>query len=93
MCPDCLDVEPEVVELSGRGSLYSYSILHHPQNPQFDYPVIAVLVELEEGLRMVSNLVADTVPDPLIGMPLRVAFAPTQHGFAVPVFERDGSRA
>ena len=47
----------EVVELSGRGTVYSYAVLHHPQHPAFDYPVIAALVDLDEGIRLVSNLV------------------------------------
>ena len=40
----------------GAGSLYSYAILHHPRHPAFDYPLIAALVDLDEGIRLVSNL-------------------------------------
>ena len=47
----------EIVDLAGTGVVYSYSILHHPQHPAFDYPVVAVLVDLDEGVRVVSNLV------------------------------------
>ena len=57
MCPNCHAVEYDVVDLAGTGVVYSYSILHHPQNPAFDYPVVAVLVDLDEGVRIVSNLV------------------------------------
>ena len=46
----------EVVPLSGRGTLYSYAVLHHPQNPAFDYPVLAALVDLDEGIRLLSEL-------------------------------------
>ena len=46
-----------IVDLAGTGAVYSYSILHHPQNPAFTYPVVAVLVELDEGVRVLSNLV------------------------------------
>jgi uncharacterized OB-fold protein len=70
MCPHCRSLELEVVQLTGRGSLYSYAILHHPRHPAFDYPVIAALVDLEEN----------------IGMELEVTFEATESGGAVPVF-------
>jgi len=86
MCPNCHSLDHEWVELMGTGTLYSYAILHHPKHPAFTYPLIAALVELDEGIRLVSNLV-DVEPDAVeIGMPLRVAFAPVEDGLAVPVF-------
>jgi uncharacterized OB-fold protein len=91
MCPDCHSLEVDVVDLSGRGSLYSYALLHHPQHPAFDYPVIAALVELDEGVRLVSNLVEVSPDEIRIGMPLEVAFVPTADAGAVPVF-RSASR-
>src|SRR3954470_2290643 len=57
MCPDCHSLAVEVVDLAGTGTVYSYAILHHPQNPVFDYPVLAALVDLDEGVRVLSNLV------------------------------------
>jgi uncharacterized OB-fold protein len=88
MCPDCHSLEFEAVPLSGRGTLYSYAILHHPQHPAFDYPLIAALVDLEEGVRLVSNL-KDIEPEEVkIGMPLEVAFEPTEDGGLLPVFRR-----
>jgi uncharacterized OB-fold protein len=72
--------------LSGRGVVYSYSILHHPQHPAFSYPVLAVLVDLEEGVRVVSNLVDVAPADIAIGMPVQVRFSKTAGGGCVPVF-------
>jgi hypothetical protein len=86
MCPDCSSVEFETAELSGRGTLYSYAVLHHPQHPGFDYPVLAALVDLDEGIRLVSNLVDVNPADIEIGMPLEVTFAPTADDRAIPVF-------
>src|SRR5246127_2127423 len=57
MCPNCRSLDWEAVESSGRGSVYSYVMPHEPRFPFFDYPYIVVLVELEEGVRLVSNLV------------------------------------
>ena len=71
---------------SGLGTLYSYSVLHHPQHPAFDYPVLAALVDLDEGVRMVSNL-AGLEPDAIrIGMPLEVDFEAQDGGTYLPVF-------
>jgi hypothetical protein len=90
MCPWCHSLDWDVDELSGRGSVYSYSILHHPQNPAFDYPVIAALVDLDEGIRVLSNLVEVEPGDVVIGMPVVVGFRPTLHDGRVPVFRPAG---
>jgi uncharacterized protein len=90
MCPSCHGLEQEVVDLAGTGVVYSYSILHHPQHPSFDYPVIAALIDLDEGVRILSNLV-DVPPEGVrIGMPVEVRFVPTRDEMAVPVFAPRG---
>ena len=86
MCPHCHSLEFEVAELSGRGTLYSYAVLHHPQHPAYDYPVLAALVNLDEGVRLVSNLVDVDPADIEIGMRLDVTYVPTAGERAVPVF-------
>jgi uncharacterized protein len=86
MCPHCHSLAIDVIELSGRGTLYSYAILHHPKSPAFDYPVRAALVDLEEGIRVLSELTEIATEDIHIGMPLQVSFVPTVDGHAVPVF-------
>jgi uncharacterized OB-fold protein len=86
MCPHCHSVEFQAAELSGRGALYSYAVLHHPRHPAFDYPVLAALVDLDEGVRLVSNLVDVDPSDIKIGMRLEVTFAATVGDRSVPVF-------
>jgi uncharacterized OB-fold protein len=90
MCPECHSIQLEIVELAGTGTIYSYAILHHPQHPAFTYPVVAVLVDLDEGVRIVSNLVGVDAPDVRIGAPVRVKFEATADDMAVPVFEAAG---
>jgi uncharacterized OB-fold protein len=87
MCPECHSIDLEIVELVGTGTVYSYAILHHPQHPAFSYPVVAALVDLDEGIRVVSNLVGVEPRDVRIGMPVKVTFEETADGMAVPVFE------
>ena len=80
-------LDHEVIELAGTGCVYSYAVLHHTRNPRFSYPLVAVLVDLDEGVRVMSNLAGVEPADVRIGMPVRVAFAPTADDLAVPVFE------
>jgi len=85
MCPECHSLELEWIDAAGTGTVYSYALLHHPQHPAFEYPVPAVLVDLDEGVRVLSNMV-DVDPHAIaIGMRVEVTFAPAGE-LAVPVF-------
>lgn len=74
MCPKCGSVEWDVQELSGRGVVYSWIVARHPTEPDDD-PRIVVLVELAEGVRLVSNLREIDPAKVVNGMPVEVAFA------------------
>jgi len=87
MCPACHSLDQRIADVAGTGVVYSFSLLHHPQHPAFTYPVIAVLVDLDEGVRVASNLVGVDPADVRIGLPVRVSFAPAKDDTAVPVFE------
>lgn len=73
-CPRCLAGGLEWVRASGRAVLYSYTVVHRAQSRAFaDAPYILAIVELEEGVRMTTNIVA--APEALrVGMPLAVFF-------------------
>jgi uncharacterized OB-fold protein len=90
MCPQCGSVELSFVEAAGSGTVYSYAILHHPQHPSFDYPVVAALVDLDEGVRLVTNLVDVSPGDVEIGMAVEVCFVPAVGDAVVPVFRPAG---
>jgi uncharacterized OB-fold protein len=55
MCPNCGSLEWDVVQLSGRGTVHSWIVSHHPSEPD-DAARIVALIELDEGIRLVSNL-------------------------------------
>ena len=86
MCPVCKSLEFDAEKLSGTGLVYSYAVLHHPRSPKFTYPLIVALVELDEGVRLLTNLVGLEPPDVHIGMLVRVTFAPTDDEMFLPVF-------
>jgi uncharacterized OB-fold protein len=70
MCPACHGFVMEAIEASGRGTIHSFVVAHHPPVPPFAYPNVVVLVELAEGTRLVSRLVGTDPDDVRIGMPV-----------------------
>lgn len=74
MCPQCRSLAWEAIESSGRGTVYSYVMPHEPKFPSFDYPYVVVLVDLEEGVRLVSNLTGIDPADVREGMPVEVYY-------------------
>ena len=57
MCPHCHSLDWDTLAASGRGHVYSFVVAHHPPVPPFAYPNAIALIELDEGTRLVSNLV------------------------------------
>jgi uncharacterized OB-fold protein/acyl dehydratase len=86
MCAGCHGLDLGFVRASGRGTVYSFVFVHHPSPPPFEYPNAIVLVELEEGTRLVSNLVGAAHDDVRIGMPVAVEFAEVEPGRLLPRF-------
>jgi uncharacterized OB-fold protein/acyl dehydratase len=86
-CPACRSFEWDTVEASGRGTVHSFVVNHHPKVPGFEFPLVVVLVELEEGVRLVAN-VAGIEPDEVtIGLPVRLAWLDADPELTLPVFE------
>ncbi|MGH0038542.1 MAG: bifunctional MaoC family dehydratase N-terminal/OB-fold nucleic acid binding domain-containing protein [Myxococcota bacterium] len=86
MCHKCRSMEMGWIEASGRGTLHSYTVIHHPQFPGYDFPIVAALVDLEEGTRIVSNVVDCKPEDVEIGMALEGFIHEDDDGFKLPLF-------
>jgi uncharacterized OB-fold protein len=86
-CPTCLGSALEWRPSPGTGRLYTYSVEHRPQNPNLSAPYTIVLVDLDEGVRMMSNLVNCPPEDARVGMPVRVAWEALSDGRHLPMFE------
>jgi len=86
MCPDCHTTEKEIAKLSGKGKVLNWVKQVHPPAFFFSESPIAALVELEEGIRLVTNVVGVSSEDMRNGMKVSVGFEKTQGGKAVPVF-------
>ena len=73
MCPHCHSLEWEAREASGRGTVYSWVLSDHPTAGE-PTPRVVVLVELAEGVRLVSNLAGVEVADVRNDMAVEVFF-------------------
>jgi uncharacterized OB-fold protein len=75
-CPDCLSDSLEWVRASGRGRIYTYTIVRRPGQSSFreDAPYILAIVELEEGPRLTTNIVEAGLDEVHIGMPVEAVF-------------------
>ncbi len=89
ICPNCHSSRVDWVATSGRGTLYSYTVVHHAAHVAVadKVPYLVALVTLEEGPRVVSNLLKCGHADARIGMPLRLAFQEIADGVWLPQFE------
>lgn len=79
LCASCLSDDIEHFVASGRGTVYTYSVVRQNQMPAFReaVPYVVSYVELEEGPQLLTNIVGCAPEDVSIGMAVRVEFVPT----------------
>jgi len=92
-CPRCRSFEWDTLESTRRGTLHSWTIAHHPQDPAFDYPLAIGLLDLEEGTRLVADIAGVPHDELRIGMALEVGFAEHAHGAVLPQLHAPGTAA
>lgn len=85
-CPSCQSFDWDTIEASGRGTIYSFTVAHHPPHPAFDYPLIIAVVELEEGTRLITNIVETDRELVQIGAPVTVEWIAAGDGLTLPAF-------
>jgi uncharacterized OB-fold protein len=73
-CWRCGSLDWDWITSGGRGVVHSYVVYHTPQLPAFEYPNVVVLVQLDEGVRIISNLVGSDPDDARIGLPVEVTY-------------------
>ncbi len=87
VCASCLSSEVEHFVASGRATVYTFTVTHQNGAPRFAraLPYVLAYVDLEEGPRLLTNVVGCEPDEVSIGMPVRVDFVGTGE-FAVPRF-------
>jgi uncharacterized OB-fold protein len=86
-CPSCASRKVSVFKASGKGKLYSY-IIHHRPAPGFTPPYSIAVVELDEGPRLMTNIIdCPQTPEALaLDMPVEVAFEKLDDKITLPLF-------
>jgi uncharacterized protein len=89
ICPACHSFEFEWVAAAGLGTVYSYTVVHHPTHPAFQdqVPYVVAIVELDEGPRIVANIRNCSVHEVQGGMRVSVLFEDLTDEVTLPQFE------
>ena len=85
ICPHCGSTDTEWREASGKGTIYSYSVMRRAE-----IPYVIAYVTLDEGVTMMTNIVDADFDAIAIGKAVEVTFRETEGGMALPVFRLAG---
>jgi uncharacterized OB-fold protein len=88
ICPECRSTASDWQTVSGRGELYTYTVVHRPIAAQQTLPFVIAVIALEGagGVRMISNLVEAAPAEIAIGMPVEVVWEDMSADLAIPRF-------
>lgn len=87
-CPDCGALDRGHVVASGRGTVHSYVVHRHPPVPGRELPILIGLIDLEEGVRMVGELVGIDAGEVQIGMPVALELRRIDDDLTLPTWRR-----
>ncbi|MBS0553383.1 MAG: OB-fold domain-containing protein, partial [Proteobacteria bacterium] len=87
VCIKCHSFDWDTVEASGKGSIYSFVVMHYPEVPPFEHPNPIGLIELDEGVRLVAGLVGVKRDEIRIGQRVQVEVQSVDDGeLTLPMF-------
>ena len=87
VCPRCLGSTLEWRESQGRGVVYACTVEHKAQTRALEAPYVVALVELDEGVRLLSNVVGRPPERVAVGDRVRVRWETLSDGRRLPLFE------
>jgi uncharacterized OB-fold protein len=87
-CPECWSEDLDWKEAKGTGKVYTYTVTFSGAEERFsdDYPYVLALVDLDEGIRVMSNIVDCDPKEVKIGMEVKVVFKKISEDFSLPLF-------
>jgi uncharacterized protein len=86
LCPHCHSMGHSWVEAVGTAQVYSFTAVYRAPAPGVATPYVVGIVELTEGIRMMTNIVDCSPDDVTIGMPVKVKFGTNWAGQQLPFF-------
>ncbi len=91
VCPRCSCLEAEWTLLSGKGTVYTFTVYRVAYHPAFkdDLPYVVAIIQLVEGPRMESNIIGCRVEDVRVEMPVIVSFEDIADQATLPKFKPD----
>jgi uncharacterized OB-fold protein len=87
MCRYCSSTTLEWEQLGGGGSVYSFTVVERPAADDLPPGYVLALVDLDEGVRMMTHIVGAEPATIRVGMPVVVDFQPANEEIALPVFK------
>lgn len=87
-CPRCQSFAVQWSPSTGRGTVYSWTVVAHAASESLrdQVPYTIVLVDLEEGIRIIGNLIRPAPSGVIANLPVRVVFETDDAGVSVPNF-------
>jgi uncharacterized OB-fold protein len=88
-CPKCASEAVQWSRVSGRATVYSYTVIHRAPSPGFkpDLPYVLAIVDLDEGVRMMTNIVGCKPEEVRIGLNVSVVFNDVTSEITLPKFQ------
>nr|WP_245180338.1 Zn-ribbon domain-containing OB-fold protein [Cupriavidus sp. LEh25] len=90
LCPSCWSDDLEWIDAAGTGRVHSFSVIRRASDPAFAsrVPYVIALIELDEGPRMMANILGENALAVGVGDAVRVTFEDRGDGALIPQFER-----
>ncbi|RJP16718.1 MAG: Zn-ribbon domain-containing OB-fold protein [Candidatus Abyssobacteria bacterium SURF_5] len=87
-CPECLSEDVDWIDSSGKGVVHTFTIISRPPSDAFaaDVPYVVAVIDLEEGPRMLSNVIGIPPEHVRVGMPVEVVFERVSEEITLPKF-------
>ena len=94
-CPHCGSTSVEWIKATGNGTVHTFTVVRQSGDPYFKtkLPYAVAMIELDEGIRIMSNIVDTPLEGLRIGMKVEVLFEAAPGGIAIPLFRAQGRGA
>ena len=88
-CPNCYSSDLDWTQVSGKGRLYTFTVVHQTAHPAFqpEAPHIYAIIQLNEGPRMPSNLIGCDIEDAQIDMAVEAVFDDASEDYTLVKFK------
>jgi len=89
ICPNCHSNDTEVIEVAGKGKIYTYAVYHQAYHPGFEseVPYVTAVIELEDGPHFLSNIIGCELDEVECDMSVEVVWEDITKEFSLPKFK------